>query len=212
MIYFTIFLTIIILVLFYKIFFSNKDAYVKSNVDNNYYIIRRGSQSNDFLVESANILALVNKSIEKLIQHLQDKYPDYADLTHSHHFYIKFLADNYSYKILSEGNIDKRYTTYTIDKDEIKVCLRTRDSYDTPYDINLLLYVILHELAHLCNYDRNGKPIIGHGKEFLGIFKFLIDEAIEIKVYKYVDYVKKPVNYCNLELNSQISSDPQQGA
>jgi hypothetical protein len=205
--YFTLFLIVIAIVIVYLIVFGNHDAYIKSNIDNRYYIIRRGSQSDDFLVESANILALVNKDIEKLIQHLQEKYPDYKDLTHSQHFYIKFLVDNYSYKILSEGNIDKRYTTYTIDKQEIKVCLRTRDSYDKPYDINLLMYVILHELAHLCNYDHNSKPIIGHGIEFLKIFKFLIDEAIEIRVYKYVDYQKKPVNYCNLELNSQITSE-----
>jgi hypothetical protein len=206
MIYIILFLTLIAIVLIYKIVYGYQDSYVKSNIDNHYYIIRRGSQSTDFLIESANILALINIEIMKLITHLQTKYPDYINLSESHHFYIKFLVENYNQDILSEGNIDKRYTTYTIDKHDINVCLRTRDSYDKPYDINLLMYVLLHELSHLCNYDRNGTPIIGHGKEFLTIFKFLIDESIEIKAYTYVDYALKPVDYCDLTLNSQIAS------
>jgi hypothetical protein len=204
--YVVIFLLITYII--YELCFNTFNVKVKSSVDNNYYIIRRGNyQSNDFLVESANILALVNLEIQKLIKHLQLKYPDYNDDTsNSKHFYIKFLVKNYNHNILSEGNIDKQYTTYTIDKDEIRVCLRTRDSIDEPYDINLLLYVLLHELAHLCNYDKNGNPIIGHGKEFLDIFSFLIEEAIIIKVYKWVDYTKKPVEYCDMQLNSQILS------
>ena len=202
--YLVIFLTIIALILFYKVFFGSTDTWIQSNIDNHFYLIRRKSQSNEFLVESANILALVNQKIEKLIAYLKQKYPDYLNLRESKHYYIKFLAEKYTRNILSEGNVDKQYTTYTIDKGDIRVCLRTRDSDDKPYDINLLLYVLIHELAHLCNYDRNGKAIIGHGIEFINIFKFLIKSAIEINVYEYVDYAKKPVNYCDMELNSQV--------
>ena len=202
--YIIIFLTLIALILFYKIFFGSTNTWIQSNIDNEFYLIRRNNQSTEFLIESANILALVHQKIQKLITYLQQKYPDYLNAHDSKHFYIKFLSEKYHRKILSEGNVDKQYTTYTIDKGDIRVCLRTRDSEDKPYDINLLLYVLIHELAHLCNYDRNGTPIIGHGIEFVNIFRFLIQSAIEVNVYKYVDYSKKPVDYCDMELNSQI--------
>jgi predicted SprT family Zn-dependent metalloprotease len=66
------------------------------------------------------------------------------------------------------------------------------------------MYVILHELAHLCNYNKNGYPIYGHGIEFLRIFKVIVQESIKINIYTYQDYQKKPVEYCGLEISSQI--------
>ena len=106
--------------------------------------------------------------------------------------------------MISEGALDLRYTTYTIDKQDIHICLRTRDKFENIYDIDLLMYVVIHELAHLCNYDKNGSPIIGHGFEFKYIFKFLIEESIKIGIYKYTDYARNPKEYCGMQLSSSI--------
>ena len=106
--------------------------------------------------------------------------------------------------ILSEAAIDERYTTYTVDKQDMHVCLRTRDKMENIYDINLLMYVILHELAHLCNYDDLGNPIQGHGSEFKKIFKTLVKESIKLGIYNYQNYNESPVEYCGIIINSHI--------
>jgi hypothetical protein len=86
------------------------------------------------------------------------------------------------------------------------VCLRTRDQDEKLYNINLLMYVILHELAHLCNYDESGNPIQGHGKEFKENFYLFIVEAIKIGIYTYTDYTEKPEEYCGIMVSSTILS------
>jgi hypothetical protein len=176
-------------------------VYTKSDIDGKTYIIRRGRNHNEkFYKESANTLALINGRMEKLINHLENTYKgDYST-----NYFIKKLKFNYNHSILSEAAIDDRYTTYTIDKQNMHICLRTRDSEDKVYDLNILMYVVLHEAAHLANYDQNGVAIIGHGPEFRMIFKFLVENAIKIGVYNYVDYTNFPQEYCGLILSSQI--------
>ncbi len=175
-------------------------TYVKSTIDNREYLIRRVNKTEEFLTESANTLAIINGRIEKLISHLKDNYMNDP----SKNYFIKKLDENYNPYILSEAEVDKRYTTYTIDKEDIHICLRTRDDNENLYDINTLMYVLLHELGHLCNYSKEGYPIQGHGPEFRYIFKFLLKESIKIGIYKYVNYSQNPQPYCGIVINSSI--------
>ena len=119
---------------------------------------------------------------------------------------IQKLKNNYNHTIINEAANDPRYTTYTIDKKYLHICLKTRDDNEHLYDLNTLMYVILHELAHLSNYDKSGNPIIGHGKEFQSIFKLYTSAAIDLNIYKYIDYSKNPKNYCGIIINTQILS------
>lgn len=192
-------LTYVLIVYFiYSFFFTfNEVSYIKSEIDNNTYTIRRGNVKSDvYLKKSADTLAKIHLNITKLIEHLKQKYPN--DLV------IHKLQQNYNSGILSEAAIDKRFTTYTIDKSDIHICLRTRDDNEELYDINLLMYVVLHELAHLCNYDHQGNPIQGHGKEFIQIFQKLVRESIDVNIYKFEDYKQHPKEYCGIVINSQI--------
>jgi hypothetical protein len=175
--------------------------YIESDIDKNKYLIRNGNtKSHAYLKSSANILAEINKRIVKLIEHLGTNYGNDSDKK----VFIQKLKENYTHDILSEAAIDKRYTTYTIDKQEMHICLRTRDEFEKLYDINLLMYVVLHELAHFCNYDEDGNPIQGHGSEFKYIFKFLLIESIKIGIYDYTDYYENPEPYCGILLTSSI--------
>lgn len=81
-----------------------------------------------------------------------------------------------------EGN-----KSYTINKKKIYLCLR--DKNKEYYDFNMLLYVAIHELAHvLCDE-------IGHTSKFNHIFHKLLEKAESIKIYD----PNKPIiqNYCN---------------
>ncbi len=196
-----ILLIIVILIIYYLD--TTSVSYVKSDIDNNTYIIRRSNKSKQFLKKSANTLAEINKRILDLIIHLKKTY--YNDEYKG--YFIKILEKKYSHKILSEASVDSRYTTFTVNKNDMHICIRTRDENESVYDINLLLYVILHELAHLVNYDKDGTPIDGvesHGTQFRYIFKFLVEEAIKIGIYTYKDYSKYPENYCGITLNTSI--------
>lgn len=187
----------------YMMLIYDENVSVQSDVDNNFYLIRRGkSKSEYYLKQSANILGEINLRIVKLIDHLQNKYKD--DMTKM--YFIKKLQSSYNSNILSEAAVDSRYTTYTIDKQDMHVCLRTRDQDEKLYNINLLMYVILHELAHLCNYDESGNPIQGHGKEFKDNFYLFIVEAIKIGIYTYTDYTENPQEYCGIMVSSTILS------
>jgi hypothetical protein len=175
--------------------------YVESNKDKKRYLIRRGrTKSEAYLKESAETLAEINDRVSKLIEHLNREYA----MDTSKNYFIKKLKDNYGANLLSEAAVDERFTTFTVNKQDIHICLRTRDQLETVYEINLLMYVILHELAHLCNYDREGNAIQGHGDEFKYIFKFLATEAIKIGVYQYIDYSQMPKEYCGIMINSTI--------
>lgn len=184
----------------WKITFNGEIAYVKSDIDNQTYIIRNGNKSNEYLKNSANTLAIINERIKKLISHLESKY----DIYKPENIFILKLKQNYNSSLLSEAAYDDRFTTFTIDKQDMHICLRTRDESEELYDIDILMYVILHELAHLCNYDKNGTPITGHGKEFKYIFRILVIESMKIGIYKYINFVKTPKEYCGIMINSTI--------
>ena len=64
--------------------------------------------------------------------------------------------------------------------------------------MNLLMYVAIHELAHIAC------PEIGHGSLFINIFKFLAEQAIKLKIYKYKDYYANPEEYCGMILSSTV--------
>ena len=200
----TILLIAFVLVLYFVITSITKYSealYIESDVDNFKYLIRRGNiKSNEYLKESANTLGELNSRVMKLIEHLEEKYEDAPDKQ----YYIKKLRTNYGPNILSEAAIDNRYTTYTIDKKDMHICLRTRDTNEKIYDINLLMYVILHELAHLCNYNIHGEAIQGHGEEFKMIFKLLVIEAIKIGIYRYDNYYNAPQEYCGIVISTTI--------
>jgi len=176
-------------------------VYVESDLDKKNYVIRRGkNKTPEYLKESANVLSEINVRVTQLVQHLQKKYNNDT----SKNYWIRHLGKNYQANILSEAAIDSRYTTFTVDKQDMHICLRSRDQSEKVYNINLLMYVVLHELAHLCNYDRYSYPIQGHGAEFVNIFKILVSEAVNIGIYKYTDYSREPQEYCGIMINTSV--------
>ena len=175
--------------------------YVKSDLDGKVYLIRRGNNKSDkFLKDSANTLAAINKNVVELVDYLFKNFNNHDDKF----YFIKKLNENYKPYIISEAAVDPRYTTYTIDKRDMHICLRTRDTNENVYDMNILMYVVLHELAHLCNYNKHGEAILGHGSEFRNIFKFLVEESIKIGIYNHVNYSAEPREYCGIMITTSI--------
>lgn len=180
-----------------KMYLDYDDSqYIESHIDNKKYLIRNKYSSPRLEQETADTLATINFHIKRLINSLAGK----KDRPH----WVKYLVDHYSAASISEAAIDNQYTTYTINKQHIHICLRSRDTRKRLYEMNDLLYVVIHELAHMANYDRSGEPIIGHGIEFQVKFKYLIREAMKIGVYSYHDYSQYPRDYCGMTISSHI--------
>ena len=177
----------IILILIYIIVWRNNVSYVINRNDNKEYLVKNLPDK-----ESASeLLGLIYENLNKLINHLHNniqKYPEQKD-------YIKLLWDRTRKITISENhNNASQYTTYTVNKgEEIVFCLR--DENGNLHDVNLLLFVAIHELAHVAC------PELNHTQLFISIFVFLLKTAISLGVYKYQDYNKNPVNYCGMYLN-----------
>ena len=79
--------------------------------------------------------------------------------------------------------------SFTIDKKEIYICMK--DEHGSYYDDNMLIYVIIHELAHSIQKEVDTE----HSQKFKDIFFPLLDRAERAGLYNS----KLPVvqNYCN---------------
>jgi hypothetical protein len=100
--------------------------------------------------------------------------------------YYGILENINKKRILNEISLYKGEKSYTINKEDIFLCLT--DENDEYYSDNMLIYVLLHEISHsICNE-------IGHTQKFYDIFDALIEKAVEMNIYdKNIPVVK---NYC----------------
>ena len=159
---------------------------VRSSIDNKYYVVRRNNIKKE--KETADLLANINKTIGELLSFLETH--------HKNHKNVDLLIRRYDSDKIME-NIDMNSVSYTINKgDKVCLCLSTRDSSDNFYDMNTLMFVVIHELAHI------GCESHGHGIEFKLFFSFLLEKAISKGLYKYVDYSLNPVEYCGMMINT----------
>lgn len=78
--------------------------------------------------------------------------------------------------------------SYTINKNKTFLCLY--DKNGNYYPINMLIYVLLHEVAHSINTKD-----IGHTEEFYKIFDELLSKATELGLYN--PSIPVIQDYCN---------------
>ena len=128
-----------------------------------------------------------------LLLYLQEKKEQNARITR---FVQNFHPEP---KTFSESTPDSKYTSYSVNKGEkVVFCLRSRNSEEKLVDDNLLMFVALHEMAHIMTKS------IGHTDEFWENFRYLLRQAIEIDLYQPHDFRNNPVEYCG----TQITDSP----
>lgn len=175
----------IILWFVYDTYFQGNFEWVKSSVDNNVYKV----QSLPDKEEAANLLAQIRENIVTLTGHLQKAYQDDPR--------TERIVVNFNPANISEGSngTHTEYTSYSVNKGEkIVFCLRAKNDNDQLVDINTMMFVALHELAHVATEST------GHTDEFWSNFTWLLEESINIGVYKQHDYRAKPVKYCGIDI------------
>ncbi len=170
--------------------FSNEIVYTKSKIDGKSYLVRNLPDKD----KAANLLADLKEKCISLVRFLSLKYPKNPAVKR---LLVKYNPDN-----ITESSKNSKYTSYSVNKGEkIVFCIRSRDDKEKLVDPNVLMFVALHELAHVMTKS------IGHTEEFWDNFRFLLQEAIIAKVYRYQDFRKKPVKYCGTEITDTPLND-----
>lgn len=183
---------IVFIIVFYIVFIMNDSSLVKFELEGNAILVRDTPDKE----QSAKLLnELINRMylLKKYVVDNRDKYLDYKE-------YIDQFNENFtnSRTKIYETSLTSEYTSYSINKgEELVFCLRSKSTFKL-HDINLLMYVAVHELAH------TACPETGHTPLFNKIFKFLLERAMEINIYYYEDYANHPIEYCGMKLYTNI--------
>jgi hypothetical protein len=182
-------------------------VYVKSGVNGKEYLVRNLPNKQN----AADLLANLSINLENLVNYLSeqtnknklddlyDKYVDDDDkkVINKKKFKddIKRVINNFNADEFSESTPDAQYTSYSINKGEkIVFCLRSRDEEENMVKKNVMMFVALHELSHLMTKS------VGHKPEFWNNFKILLKIAINLNIYKHIDFNRKPVEYCGTKI------------
>ena len=140
-------------------------------------------------IEAAKIIGKLDININKFANHLLDKYPNDERIIR--------LVNNLKETKYEEASHENGESTYTINKGElIKICLRKKKDGKPLHNLNTLMFVVIHELAHVMSVS------IGHNKEFMDNFRFLLREADDIDIdYTPIDYSEDNMTYCGVKVS-----------
>ena len=152
--------------------------------DNKKYCVRDRTRLND----AVELLATCINNLDELVA--------YCNQHHGSRPCVVRLVKNYDPSRIRETLPTSKLTAYSQNKGEtIALCLNKNKSDEQELiDLNTLMFVAIHELAHISSKS------IGHTPEYWQNFKFLLVRAKEIGVYTPVDYSDKPSHYCGQEI------------
>lgn len=104
------------------------------------------------------------------------------------------LVNNYNPDAISENTPDSAYTSYSENKGQrIVFCIRAK-STNRMVDINTMMFVGIHELAHLMTQS------IGHTPEFWENMRILLRIGIRLGVYDCKNYNIESKDYCGTKI------------
>ena len=170
-----------------KIYLESESFHLKciiSDVDGHKYCVRETPK----LEMVADLLARVTGKLQNLVKFMKKKYPTRKN--------VQRMAEKFNPRKISETLPTSEYTAYSENKGEkLAFCTTTTKKGSKLIDENTLTFVAIHELSHVMTES------VGHKKEFWENFKFLLENAVEMGIYKPVDYKKKPKAYCGMTIS-----------
>ncbi len=189
---------------------TNEVTYVKSTIDGQEYLVRNTKGKE----EAANKLSRIKNALIRLTDHMNDKFVKGKAGNGSNgeemmdqglendssetgiRAAVKRLTQKFNPNNISESGAKSKHTSYSVNKGEkIIFCLRQKNEEQTFVDENTIMFVAIHELAHIMTLS------IGHEPEFWNNFKILLREAVAIGIYQKEDYSKNPKPYCGITVS-----------
>lgn len=179
-------------------------TYVKSDVDNNIYMVRNQKDK----IKAANFLAKLRANIYAITDYLMKKISDKKTMNlpiyQEFKPYILQLKEKIQNVVVRESSTNSVYTSYTVNKGEqIIFCIRSKSitsviQTNNIHDFNLVMYVLLHEISHVACPEYDHTPL------FKKIFRFICEEAIQLGIYQKINFVESPKEYCGMKINDSI--------
>lgn len=177
---------------------------VVSKVDGLRYRVHEGHAGAQ---RAADTLAALNARVVDLMRFLRGRYvrgPEGAARPARRGAVERLLA-RYNPGHLAENSPKDPTgdTSYTLDKGAvIAICLRERDPHvrgdpatHDIHDFRTLMFVTLHEMAHIAVDD------IDHPPRFWSAFKFLLEEAEDAGILDSPDFAARPRRYCGVKID-----------
>ena len=170
-------------------------VFVKCVNNESFEVVKMGNNGREYSVqeypkpqEAANILGQLDTNINKFVSKLKENHPNDER--------IKRMITNCASTIIEEAPHKDGESTYTINKGELmKICLRKKIKNKPFHTLNTLMFVVIHELAHVISES------VGHNEEFITNFRFLLTEAPNYDIdYEPIDYSKHNMNYCGVDV------------
>lgn len=138
--------------------------------------------------EACELMAKIRANLEKLIDHYKSDPASMADPR------VKVMVDRFNPSNMIENDLQSDSTSYSENKGEkIVVCLRDKTTKEL-VDENTIMFVILHEMAHLMT------TTIGHTPEFWANFRRILHDGVAVGIYRAVNYSRSPTLYCGMTI------------
>jgi hypothetical protein len=163
----------------------DQTVYISSSKFKTVYPVHAGSHDYE---DAADLIATIDQNLIKLMSHLKSQYSGDA--------VVRNLLERYNPDKIGEVAYNNMFgrTSYTINKGEAMwYCLRSKKGI--LHDENTIMFVALHELAHIGDWNYN------HTDSFWSVFKFLLINAVVIGIYTPVHYEVEPMEYCGMHVN-----------
>lgn len=167
----------------YDTYWSGNLEYVESTVDQQKYLV----QSLPDKQQAADLLANIRKKLETLTKHLEKIAPQDERTIR--------IVMNFQPSAIQEGKESSKHTSYSINKGEkIVFCIRSKSNKKELVELNTMMFVALHELAHIATES------VGHTDEFWANFRWILEEAVNVGVYVEQDFRSRPQPYCGITI------------
>jgi hypothetical protein len=193
MIYIIIILIFVIIFICYNNYLQNANLLIIKGIDGHKYYVRENFDKD----KAVDVLYELRTKLKRLIEYIEEnstndkEFPTYKEN-------INLIKNKIDTVVIKETPKTSSYTSYTVNKgEELFLCIRSKSTNEI-HDVNDLLYVAIHEIAHI------GCPEIGHTNLFFKINLYLLKKAVEFNLYDDVDYKKLPREYCGIPLNNSI--------
>ena len=157
---------------------------VTSTIDNREYEVRKLPDKQ----EAADKLAVISQKLHKLVDHVYTTDIDKEG--------VRQLKRQFDSNNIIENSPGGKYTAYSVNKGEqLALCLR--DANDNTFiELNLIIFVAIHELAHIMTDE------VGHTPKFWDNMRYLLEQGSSIGIYVPENYKQNPKMYCGQEINS----------
>jgi hypothetical protein len=158
---------------------------VKSTIDGKVYRVQDLPDKQ----EACDRMATIRQNMDTLISKYRNDPATAADPR------IKILIERFNGDRMCENDLDADSTSYSENKGEkIVVCLRDKKAPYKLVDTNTVMFVVLHEMAHLMT------TTIGHTPEFWTNFRQILQDAVGCGIYQPINYSHSPVSYCGMRI------------